>query len=90
MKELLLYLVAINVVGFFIMGFDKSQARNKRRRVPEKRLFIIAALGGAGGSWSGMRVFRHKTMHKSFKYGMPALLLVNVAFISYFAIVIGR
>lgn len=58
-----LYIVAINIVAFALMGSDKARARKKKRRVPEKRLFGIAALGGALGIMLGMSRFRHKTLH---------------------------
>jgi uncharacterized membrane protein YsdA (DUF1294 family) len=82
MAVILLYWLAINIVGFFLFGFDKLKAVRKERRVPEKRLFLIAALGGAAGAWIGMRKFRHKTKHASFTFGIPALLLLNIVCIS--------
>lgn len=74
---LYIYLVVINIVGFAFMRYDKTQAGRRRRRVPEKRLFTIAAVGGALGSMLGMRVFHHKTKHRTFVIGMPALLILN-------------
>jgi uncharacterized membrane protein YsdA (DUF1294 family) len=82
MAVILLYWLAINVVGFFLFGLDKLKAVRKERRVPEKRLFLVAALGGAAGAWIGMRSFRHKTKHASFTIGVPALLLLNIVCIS--------
>ncbi|TNJ65588.1 DUF1294 domain-containing protein [Paenibacillus hemerocallicola] len=82
MAVILLYWLAINIVGFFLFGFDKLKAVRKERRVPEKRLFLIAALGGAAGAWIGMRKFRHKTKHASFTFGIPALLLLNIVCVS--------
>ncbi|GAA3399773.1 DUF1294 domain-containing protein [Paenibacillus hodogayensis] len=78
MAAILLYWLAVNVVGFFIFGYDKLKAVRKERRIPEKRLFLVAALGGAAGAWIGMRSFRHKTKHASFTFGVPALLLLNI------------
>ncbi|WP_397327123.1 DUF1294 domain-containing protein [Paenibacillus oceani] len=79
---IILYLVIINVVGFFMFGYDKSMAVRKRRRVPEKRLFLVAAIGGAAGALIGMRAFRHKTKHLSFTIGVPALIALNVVCVS--------
>ncbi|WP_312894969.1 DUF1294 domain-containing protein [Paenibacillus eucommiae] len=45
----------LNLIGFALMGYDKSQARKGGQRVPEKRLFTLGALGGALGTWIGMR-----------------------------------
>ena len=72
------YIIAINVFSFLQMGLDKSLARNGRRRIRERSLFIAAALGGSVGSILGMYCFRHKTLHSTFKYGMPAILLVQI------------
>lgn len=78
-KYLIIYLVIVSLVLFIMMGHDKRQARCGGRRVPEKRLFAIAALGGALGGWAGMYAFRHKTRHWYFKFGFPALALAQVA-----------
>lgn len=80
----MIYLIAINFVAFFIMGYDKSQARKGSRRIAEKTLFLIAAAGGALGMWFGMRKWRHKTKHGSFVYGIPLLLVFNAALVYYF------
>lgn len=68
-----------NFWAFGLMGIDKARARKAKRRIPEKRLFLSAALGGALGAMLGMRLFHHKTLHRSFTLGMPALLLFNLA-----------
>jgi uncharacterized membrane protein YsdA (DUF1294 family) len=75
---LLIYLVIINAINFFSMGYDKQQARKGRRRIPERRLFTYAAIGGALGGWLGMLNWRHKTKHMSFVWGFPALFVINL------------
>lgn len=77
-----IYLLAVNIAAFLFFGYDKVMARRKERRVPEKRLFLVAAIGGAAGAWLGMRSFRHKTKHASFTFGIPALLLLNIICVS--------
>ena len=83
MKEIMqvlgLYLLVINAVGFFLMGADKRRARRGQWRIPEKTLFLPPLLGGTVGAILGMRVFHHKTRHWYFRYGLPALLLVQLA-----------
>lgn len=81
---ILIYLVIMNIIGFASMGIDKSKAKRGAWRIPEKTLFLIAILGGSVGSILGMKQFRHKTKHKSFTIGMPAILLVQAAVILYF------
>jgi len=81
---LAIWLVVINLVTFFVFGADKLKAKRKVkhesvRRVPEKTLFLLAALGGSVGALLGMRVWHHKTLHKSFRYGIPAILLAQLA-----------
>lgn len=83
MNMFLVYLAVVNLIGFVMMAYDKSQARNGGRRVPEKRLFAIAAMGGACGSWIGMRVYRHKTKHKTFVIGMPTMAILNAVCVIY-------
>lgn len=68
-----------NLRAFALMGADKRRARKGKSRIPEKRLFLFAALGGALGALAGMRLFHHKTLHRSFALGMPALLVLNLA-----------
>lgn len=81
---IVIYLVVVNSIGFASMGIDKSKAKRGAWRIPEKTLFLIAILGGSVGSILGMKQFRHKTKHKSFTIGMPAILLVQVLVILYF------
>lgn len=73
------YLAMMNLIGFAIMGIDKRRAVKKLWRIPESTLFIIALIGGSIGSIIGMRVFHHKTRHWYFVYGMPAILLLQIA-----------
>ncbi|MCI8967379.1 MAG: DUF1294 domain-containing protein [Lachnospiraceae bacterium] len=73
-----LYLTVINLTGFAVMGIDKRKAVRHLWRVRESTLFLIALLGGSVGSILGMRMFRHKTRHWYFVYGMPAILVVQI------------
>lgn len=78
-KILLIYLAAINVVTFFMYGIDKWKARRSRWRIAEATLLLMAVLGGSIGAWLGMRVWHHKTQHGKFKYGVPLILLAQLA-----------
>ncbi|GAF08724.1 hypothetical protein JCM16418_2827 [Paenibacillus pini JCM 16418] len=66
------------------MSEDKRRARNRRERVPERTLFILAAIGGSLGVLIAMYRKRHKTRHLSFRMGIPVLLVINVALYTYF------
>ena len=77
------YLVLINLITFFVFGIDKWKARRKQsresvRRIPEKTLFILALLGGSVGGLLGMKVWHHKTLHKSFRIGIPLILILQI------------
>ena len=79
MKYLLVSLIVINVLTFFIYGIDKWKARRNKWRISEAALLWLAVAGGNIGALLGMKVWHHKTMHKKFKYGLPAILLLQVA-----------
>lgn len=77
------YLAVMNLAAFLVFGLDKWKAKRKEkkasvRRVPEKTLFLLAALGGSIGALLGMKVFHHKTLHKRFRYGIPAIMALQV------------
>lgn len=72
------YFIFINLTGFFLFGIDKSKARRRDWRISEKTLFAAAILGGCPGCLAGMYFFRHKTRHRSFVIGLPAILLLQV------------
>ena len=76
---LLWYLAAVNVVTFTVYGIDKRKARRGAWRIPEKTLFLRPLLGGSVGALLGMKVFRHKTKHWYFVWGIPAILLAQLA-----------
>ena len=78
---ILLYLGIINLVGFLLMGIDKAKAKRHAYRIPEATLFSVAIFGGSIGSIIGMYTFRHKTKHKSFVIGMPAILVAQIIII---------
>ena len=80
----LTYLVVINVVTFFMYGIDKWRARKSKWRIKETTLLGMAVLGGSVGAWLGMKAWHHKTLHKKFIYGVPAIIIVQLAIIGYF------
>ena len=80
-QMIVIYLIAINVVTFFIYGIDKYKAKNAKWRISEATLLGLAALGGSIGAWLGMKVWHHKTMHKKFKYGVPAIIMIQILII---------
>lgn len=83
MKLVLIYLLLINLIGFFAMGIDKYKAKKNLWRIPENILFLFAFLWGSLGTTLGMKFFRHKTKHWYFKFGMPAILILQIVLITY-------
>lgn len=76
---LLPYLLIINVLAFLLYGIDKWKAKRARWRIPESVLLGMAAVGGSIGARLGMHVWHHKTQHKKFRYGVPAILVAQLA-----------
>ena len=72
------YFVLVNLALMLVMRMDKARAKNHRYRISEKTLWIMALIGGAIGGTLGMQRFRHKTKHKAFMIGFPALAIVDV------------
>lgn len=72
------YLIIINIAGFALMGIDKKRAIRSAFRIPEASLFRIAFLGGSFGCTIGMRCFRHKTRHPKFRFGLPAICIIQI------------
>ena len=77
------YLLAINFVSFFLYGIDKYKAKKGRWRISEATLLMMAVIGGSIGAWAGMRLWHNKTMHKKFKYGIPIIIILQVALAVY-------
>ena len=76
-------LIVINVLTFVIYGIDKWKAKQGSWRISEATLLTLAVLGGSIGALLGMQVWHHKTMHKKFKYGLPLILLAQIALIYF-------
>lgn len=83
MKYVLIYLIAVNVVAFFMYGIDKFRARKNLWRIPEKTLILSAVFGGSIGALLGMQVFHHKTKKPKFYIGVPMILMLQVAILAW-------
>lgn len=85
-QNLIIYLIVINIIGFFIMFIDKRRAKMGYWRIPENTIFVVTAIGGGIGTIAGMYIFRHKTKKLRFKVGLPFLLIMDILFIIWFFI----
>ena len=83
MEEIFCYLLAVNIATFLLYGIDKYKAKKGKWRISEATLLTMAAIGGSIGAWAGMRLWHHKTMHKKFKYGIPLIIIMQVALAVY-------
>ena len=73
---LIIYLILVNILGFFLYGLDKAKAKRKGGRIPERTLLWVARIGGGAGCWLGMTLFRHKTKHIRFKILVPLWTMI--------------
>ena len=83
-KNIIIYLISINIIGFLIMWLDKRKAINGSWRIPEKTLFIITAIRGGIGTIAGMYTFRHKTKKLNFVVGLPLITILEIILMIYY------
>ena len=83
---IVVYLVAVNVITFFLYAIDKWKAKRSKWRIPEDTLLGLAVIGGSIGALLGMKIWHHKTMHKKFRFGIPAIIIIQLLFIGYFTL----
>ena len=83
LETILICMAFMSLIGFIAMGIDKSKAKRNAWRIPEKTLLLIAFLGGWAGVWLGMEVFRHKTKHFQFKFGVPLIAIIEFIAVCY-------
>lgn len=79
----LIYVLIVNIVSFAIYGIDKRKAVEGKWRIPEATLLFTGFIGGAVGSFIGMKVFRHKTQKPKFRILVPVFILLNIAVIVF-------
>lgn len=83
MKILFFYLAIINALAFVFMRSDKQKAKKNRRRIPERTLLMLCAVGGSLGGFLAMQLFRHKTRHARFCIGVPVMLVLHILVLAW-------
>jgi len=83
------YFLVITVLTFIVCGWDKFAAGKQMRRVPEKTLFLLSVFGGSVGMYAAMLTFRHKTQHWYFKFGIPAIIVLQFAILLLLSRLLG-
>ena len=73
------YFLSVNLAAVLLTITDKKRSKKKKMRIPEKTLFLIALAGGAAAMYLTMRIIHHKTLHKRFMIGLPAIILIHTA-----------
>lgn len=86
-RNIIIYLIIINLIGFLIMYIDKQKAKKGNWRIPEKTIFLVTLLGGGIGTISGMYAFRHKTQKMNFVIGLPVITILEIIAIIYFCLI---
>lgn len=77
-RNILIYLLVINVIAFLAMYIDKKRAKWGKWRIKESTLLTLVLLGGGIGGIAGMYIFRHKTQKPRFVIGFPAILIIEI------------
>ena len=85
-KTVIIYIAVINVITFFIFGIDKWKAVHNRWRIREAVLFGLSIIGGSVGGLLAMNTFHHKTQKPAFKYGMPVILILQIAIVCFLVV----
>lgn len=80
-KNLIIYLIIINIVAFLAMLIDKKKAEKNRWRIKESTLLVLAVIGGSIGEIIGMYTFRHKTQKARFFIGIPVIIVLQILII---------
>ena len=80
-KNLIIYLIIVNIIAFLAMFIDKKKAEKNRWRIKESTLLILALIGGSIGAIAGMYVFHHKTQKPRFYIGIPIIIVLQILLI---------
>lgn len=74
----------MSLAAFAAFGLDKYRAKTGKWRIPERTLFLLALLGRGIGAFLGMRVFRHKTRHWQFVFGIPVIMVIQAVLLGWY------
>ena len=80
---IILFFILINVIAIVLMKKDKEYAEKGERRIREATLLIVALIGGSLGMYYAMFKYKHKTLHNKFSIGIPVIIVMQFAYISY-------
>jgi len=75
---IIIYFIIINIITFFYFGLDKTRSELSKRRISERMLWFLTAIGGSIGALAGIKFFRHKTKKISFQAGIAVILAIQI------------
>ncbi|MBQ7964822.1 MAG: DUF1294 domain-containing protein [Ruminococcus sp.] len=78
---LIFYLILISIISIIVTVWDKISAIAQKRRVPERVLLTLSAVGGSVAMLVTMLIIRHKTRKPKFMIGIPAIILLQLILI---------
>ena len=81
LKNIIIYLLIINIIAFLAMFIDKKKAEKDRWRIKESTLLTLALIGGSIGAIAGMYTFHHKTKKPRFFIGIPVIIVLQIMLI---------
>lgn len=81
LKNIIIYLLIINIIAFLAMFIDKKKAEKDRWRIKESTLLTLALIGGSIGAIAGMYTFHHKTKKPRFFIGIPVIIVLQTMLI---------
>lgn len=77
------YLFTINVLSFFIYGWDKFLAIKGQQRIKNLHLLGLVFLGGTIGILWAVYFFRHKRQKDYYRVGIPLMMVMHFLFFFY-------
>lgn len=83
-KIALIYFCLISLASVLVCASDKRRAVKGRRRIRERTLFLFCFAGGGAAMYAAMLAIRHKTKHKRFMLGIPAIITAQIILILLF------
>ena len=79
------YLAAVNALTFAAFALDKRAAERRAWRIPEKRLLMLAVVGGTPAALLAQQALRHKTRKEPFRTSLWAIFAVQAGLLAWAA-----
>ena len=80
-QAVFIYISVISLISIFVTKYDKSAAKKHKQRISENTLILLSLLGGSVAMLATMKLIRHKTKHKKFMLGIPAIIILQIVLV---------